>query len=285
MPSLESLGLHVSPSTSPDHYPGVTASTSCLVTRSWLYRLEAEQGCEIGAWNVQLDGGPLGAQGRQSLDAVLTSTNVATMSQRHPTLAVGSNAAPAQLESKFGLATGISDIVPLTRVTVKGIGVGHSAHVSKQGYVAYAPVVRDIESELFMLWLDDAQLAHIHVTEPNYMPISLEADDFPAKLESGELVARYQLYRSKWGALSMGSEALPATTQEKIMLALAKVPALMAMVPELNDGYRAAALALAGDEVLRMHVREAMSHEDLVIQDGLQERQTARQLIAAQKEV
>lgn len=286
MPSLATLGLHISPSSSPDYYPGLTASTSCLVTRSWLYPLEAKNDSELGSWNVCADGGPFDEQDGQTLDAVLKSAGVALMSERNPTLAVGSNAAPAQLESKFGLAKGISDVVPLTRVTVNGVGVGHSAHISKQGYVAYTPVKADVEMPLFMLWLDDEQLAHIHVTEPNYVPITLTSDEFPAVLETGQAVDSYQLYRSKWGTLrAANGGAQPATTQEKIIQLLAAFPALTALTPELGDGHIAATRVMAANEELRNRMRKAFIDIGLTMPDGLRKERSARQQAVTQKQV
>ncbi|NUS74186.1 MAG: hypothetical protein HOQ05_12375 [Corynebacteriales bacterium] len=195
------------------------------------------------------------------------------MDERHPTLAIGSNAAPAQLESKFALAANISDLVPLTRVTVKGISAGYSAHISKQGYIAYTPIKLDVESTLFMLWLDDAQLAHIHATEPNYVPTTVKT--FPAVLESGENIEAYLLYRSKWGAIASSLHGpRAASTQQRIFQFLARSPRLVKLVPELADGHAATVARLAADEDLRTRLHKALGEESFVTPDGLPDEHT-----------
>ena len=272
MPSLHALGLDVSPSKSPEHYPGTMAQENCVLTRSWLYRLKASNNTKIGSWLLDVDGGPWkNHDSTANLDEVLSAAGVALMRERLPTLAVGSNASPGQLASKFGLAPHVSDVVPLTRVTVAGLGVGHSAHISKQGYIPYAPMRSGGSMSLFMLWLDPDQLAHIDKTEPNYKPMFVKGSAFPAQLDSGEIVNEYSLYRGRWGVLRtqpLGAPAL-ASTQEKVIGCLAAVSSLVELAPGLTEGAKAATRALAGDEDLRVRLRDAVAAEKLVASDGL----------------
>ena len=61
--------------------------------------------------------------------------------QRHPVIAVGSNASPGQVAHKL-TRLGIPAAVPMVPVRVRGIGVGCSGHISPAGYVAGTPYVR-----------------------------------------------------------------------------------------------------------------------------------------------
>lgn len=274
MPALDVLGLDVNPSADPEHYPGALVTSSCLVTGSWLYPLRVQEGKRLGAALMELDGGPLGEYGTGlSLDELLTGASVAGMEDRYPVLAVGSNAAPGQLRHKFGLTGDTSDIVPLTRATVRGLGVGHSPHVSKAGYVPYVPIAGDPDSsrDLFVLWLDADQVVRIDATEPNYFPTVVFGSQFPTALENGERLERYALYRGKWGALTAvpGGGRVPATTQQDVYQLLAGFDWFTAQVPEVANGSRAALAALGADEERRGLVRDAMAREGVAGPDGL----------------
>ena len=274
MPGLEKLGLDINPSADPEHYPGALVTSSCLVTGSWLYPLRVQAGERLGTAWLELDGGPLSGHGTGlSLDELLAAAGVAVMDDRYPVLAVGSNAAPGQLRHKFGLTGDTSDIVPLTRPTVRGVGVGHSPHVSKAGYVPYVPIAGDCEAtrDLFVLWLDADQVVQIDATEPNYFPTVVFGSQFPTELENGEHLERYALYRGKWGALTAesGGTCVPATTQPDVYQLLAGFGWFTALVPEVANGSRAALAALGADEERRGLVRDVMAREGMAGPDGL----------------
>ena len=92
--------------------------------------------------------------------------------------------------------------VPMVLAEVGGIFSGVSAHVSKAGYIPAAPVACPGEvSRLFVLWLDDEQLAVLDETEPNYHRCSLPAHEFPVSLPSGEPVSACHAYVSRHGCL------------------------------------------------------------------------------------
>jgi hypothetical protein len=196
------------------------------------------------------------------------------MAERFPVVAVGSNASPGQLSHKFTTGRFVSEIVPVTLARVRGIAIGHSAHISKAGYMPYVPLAHEvsIERALFILWLDKTQMERVNETEPNYTPVTVDRGNAPALLESGERVEVFSMYRGKWGALRLSPDAPPveATQQEEVLNLLGSLPWFYDLVPELREGASAAAYALAGDERRRTEVRERMAAEGLAGSDGLE---------------
>ncbi|MGD9485940.1 hypothetical protein WDH52_22295 [Streptomyces sp. TRM70308] len=122
-------------------------------------------------------GGPALLRG----DELLPLTGVRTRG-RVPVVAVGSNAAPAQLRYKLASA-GVSGTVPMVPVRVGGLAVGHSGHVSVAGYVAYAPYAAPgRHAEVVLLWLDAEQLAVVDASERrNYRRVRLPVGRFPVR--------------------------------------------------------------------------------------------------------
>lgn len=105
---------------------------------------------------------------------------------RHRVLAVGSNAAPAQMLRKFA-SRRVWTVLPMVRVTVHGIAAGVSAHISRAGYVPATPIATPGETHrMSVLWLDDEQLAALDDSEPNYHRVRLDG---------------YNVYVSRWGCL------------------------------------------------------------------------------------
>jgi hypothetical protein len=128
--TLEALGLAVAPREDPLVYPGAWPAESGL-----------------------LDG-----------DRLLPLTR-RTFPGRVPVLAVGSNASPAQLRHKMRQYE-LSSPIPLVKARVTGLEIGVSAHVSALGYVSAAPFRAPGHTrELFLTWLDPAQLAAIDASE------------------------------------------------------------------------------------------------------------------------
>ncbi len=110
-----------------------------------------------------------------SLGALLAREGAEPMCGRHRVVAVGSNAAPGQLRAKFR-DHGVRPLVPMTAADVTGVVPGVSAHVSRWGYVPAAPIAAPGETAgLFVLWLDEEQLAALDLTEPNYVRRPLAA--------------------------------------------------------------------------------------------------------------
>ncbi|MGH3326923.1 MAG: hypothetical protein ACRDPT_03830 [Streptomycetales bacterium] len=246
---------------------------SCLLAEDWLYPLTYQPG-GAADWTLEVDGGPLvsqGVRGVVSLDAALTGLRAAPLRDRRPVVAVGSNAAPGQLRHKFA-GHQVSNTVPLTRATVRGLTIGHSAHVSAAGYVPYIPVAapEDVVNEFYVLWLDGTQLERLNETEPNYQLVTIFGDRYPLSLESGERVTPYAVYRGRWGALRLGLDEAPiaATTQKKLFSLLLAVPLLWEFVPPGTDDVRGVVRSLARDGRRRDILRLGLLQHGLSVTDG-----------------
>ncbi|MGC5568113.1 hypothetical protein ACPYPG_35450 [Streptomyces sp. FR-108] len=155
--TLEALGLAVAPREDPLVYPGAWPAESGL-----------------------LDG-----------DRLLPLTR-RMFPGRVPVLAVGSNASPAQLRHKMRQYE-LSSPIPLVKARVTGLKIGVSAHVSALGYVSAAPFrAPGHTQELFLTWLDPAQLAAIDasegVTRPSgaYDRVLLPSTGFRVEPEPGD---------------------------------------------------------------------------------------------------
>ncbi|WP_406350540.1 hypothetical protein [Streptomyces sp. NBC_00658] len=174
--TLEALGLAEAPRDHPLSYPGKWPQTSGL-----------------------LDG-----------DRLLPLKRL-VYEDRVPVVAVGSNACPAQLRHKMA-EFGVSSPIPMVRAAVTGIGVGVSAHVSLTGYVSASPFqAPGTVSELFITWLDAAQLAVVDASEGVTTPTGaydrarLSSEDFRIELESGELLPGAYVYVNRRGVLHDGT--------------------------------------------------------------------------------
>ncbi|MBQ0853650.1 hypothetical protein J8N05_36420 [Streptomyces sp. BH-SS-21] len=180
--TLEALGLAVAPREDPLVYPGVWPAESGL-----------------------LDG-----------DRLLPLTR-RTFPGRVPVLAIGSNASPAQLRHKMRQYE-LSSPIPLVKARVTGLEIGVSAHVSALGYVSASPFRAPGHTrELFITWLDPAQLAAIDasegVTRPSgaYDRVPLPPTGFRVEPESadsgepGEPLDGVHLYVNRHGVLQDGT--------------------------------------------------------------------------------
>ncbi|WP_171166304.1 hypothetical protein [Streptomyces sp. I05A-00742] len=231
--TLRALGLDAVPFRRPLEYPGRPAPEPCLLLETELLALRAAPARPLGAWPVVdggrypgsvvdgeprsgpvVDGGPHPGSvaddgpspGRPDgtgpeLDALLTALGRTVTGRRHPVLAVGSNASPAQVGHKLA-GCGLPAAVPMVPVTVCGIGVGCSAHIGRAGYVAAAPYADpDAERRLVVSWLDPAQLAAVDASELHYRRVLLPGAAFPMTMPSGERLGGAYLYVSHHGVL------------------------------------------------------------------------------------
>ena len=200
--SLASLGLDDVPARAPLTYPGRPTPGPSLLTGDELLRLDGRPQ-RLGDWRVTELGG-------QPLDDVLTDLGQASTGDRHPVIAVGSNASPGQVAHKL-TRLGIPAAVPMAPVRVEGIAVGCSGHISPAGYVAATPYVeRAAATELVLTWLDSAQLKAVDETEfPDYRRAVLPGDQFPMTLPSGERLSGAYIYFSAHGVLTDPGGALP----------------------------------------------------------------------------
>ena len=97
----------------------------------------------------------------------VTSVSALPMAGRRPVIAVGSNAAPAQLARKLFASLGSG--VPVLRAFAAGLRVLPSAHMGIHGYLASAPLIGPGEAPVFITFLDSEQLVRLDETEPNYI--------------------------------------------------------------------------------------------------------------------
>lgn len=238
----------VDPISAPLTYPGQAPDgPAVLVLGDTLTEL-APATTPVGEWTAAAGGET------RSLDSILAGAGAEVMTARTPVLAVGSNASPAQLRRKFKRVGGRA-IVPITAVTVHGIAVGVSAHVSAPGYVpATAVPVPAAVSRLFVTWLDTEGLAVMDATEPNYNLVGLDAA-CTVELSPGHLVPGCLLYVSKHGYLTdrLG-EPRKLTDQRTLLTALlADVPGLAAVVGATPEEWvRRAADARVRDRIKEM---------------------------------
>ncbi len=134
---------------------------------------------------------------------------------RTPVVAHGSNRSPRQLARKFGETAEI----PVSRAWLSDYDVVYSAHMTRYGAIAanlcHAPGTR---VEVWITWLDEAQLLRMHETELGaeiyrygYLSqVSIALDSGPA-----EAIDRAGVYLSRNGYLALdgapiGLAAVPA---------------------------------------------------------------------------
>jgi hypothetical protein len=146
------------PVAAPLTYPGAPPSGPAVVVTATSTIELRPPASPPGEWSAVDD---------RTLDEVLRAAGAAPMAARSPVLAVGSNASPAQLRRKFRSLPNAA--VPVIRAEVSGLRVGVSAHVSRAGYLPATPVADPAASSpLFITWLNEAELAAMDTTEPNY---------------------------------------------------------------------------------------------------------------------
>ena len=158
------------------------------------------------------------------LDQALVEAHVAPLASRSLVVSIGSNSSPDVLRSKFAKSRHpVSRILPLVRGRLHNIGVGHSAHVSKAGYIAAAPYSqRGRRTTVWVAWLDERQLMALDQTEPNYQRIELNGEEYPLVLDNGERPESFSLFASNWGVLTDGQgEKLPLMEQPALFRVLA----------------------------------------------------------------
>ena len=254
-PKIAESGLALNPSASPLDYPGRLVREDSLLVGAWLHPMDGP--------DVLADGGPLGP-GRLPLAAALARLGRPGPAQRRPVLAIGSNASPGQLLFKYAGLPG-EPVVPMTAVTVDGLAVGHSAHVSRAGYVPWAPLARPGHRlAALLLWLDPEQLLLLDRTEPNYHRVPL-----PDGITVAGGPGRCELYRSRWGGLRPGPDApaLAATSQLEVWAALLGRPWFAALAG--TRAARPATVRMAAAPALRDRARLALAEHGCAGPDRL----------------
>jgi len=271
MPSLLDLHLLPSPLVDPLSYPGATLRHSFLWLDDWVYRIRPETGAGGLGWGVDIDGGSLAPRGPVGrLDDALRSTGAPPMTERWPVLAFGSNAAPAQLSTKFGSLSPARRTIPVLRGSVAGLALGHSPHVSIPGYLPYVIVDGgpDVVLDAFVLWLDPDQRAALDRTEPNYRLVQVPGARYPLRVESMDRIESYSAYQGKWGALRWPGETSPARagSQQEALGRLGREPWFAEL---LGPGdARSWMQRLAADPELRDAVKDGFVANGMVVGDG-----------------
>ncbi|MFJ8199485.1 hypothetical protein [Streptomyces sp. NPDC096152] len=143
---------------------------------------------------------------------------------RHPVLAVGSNGCPGQLRHKMA-ESGVDGPLPMEKARVTGVDVGVSAHVSRMGYVSASPVrAPGTVRELFVLWLDERQLAAIDASEGvpvptgNFRRAWLPAPDVLIEPEHGAPLPGAHVYVNRHGVLHDGADTPRRHPGERALL-------------------------------------------------------------------
>ncbi|MGW0482637.1 hypothetical protein [Nonomuraea sp. NPDC003214] len=189
------LLFHDDPMARPLTYPGRLPATSGVLVDDAYLPLQAVDGAPAEDWQA----------GDETLGKLLARLECSPMADRHPVVAVGSNASPSQMRRKF-VSHAIRPVIPMTLADVAGIAPGASAHVNRWGYVPAVPVeVRGEISRLFVLWLDERELATLDVTEPNYWRRRMPAERHPVVLESGVRLPPCFVYVGRHGCLTDGN--------------------------------------------------------------------------------
>jgi hypothetical protein len=272
----------IDPLTAPLTYPGTPPwRPAVLVTDTAVLALQPRDNAPLGEWLLQTDAAdtspdPISqdpaAQGAAhnddgpdlqelSLDRYLWNAGCLAVASLVPVLAVGSNASPAQLRRKLAKA-GLPTLVPITAVSVDGLAVGVSAHVSRPGYLPATPVPDEgAVSNLWLVWLDAAALAAVDATEPNYERIPLPTR-YSVRLTSGQPVMPCWIYLSRHGYLiNEAGEPRRLTDQATLISALlAGIPSL----PALGGTSPQEWIERTHDPVVRDAIREAFRSAGLV---------------------
>ena len=133
------------------------------------------------------------------------------LSNAHPVIASGSNASPDRLVAKFETVPDLlHNPIWVTRAALHDYEAVYSAHFATYGSIpATLAHVPDIISDVFVTWLDDDQLEHMHKTENvgvNYHYKSL--DNIRLVLETGDVINKAHAYLSAWGCLAKNNKAI-----------------------------------------------------------------------------
>ena len=181
---------------------------------------------------VALDypGTPVPGSGVLDGDRFWPGRELDRLDDRTMVLAVGANASPSVLAYKLRRA-GVTGAVGMVRAEVTGLAVGHSAYVSRRGYIPAGPYAADETTPVVGLWLTGEQCTAIDATEPNYDRIELRRDDHPLQLDIGQTPTTYGVYVSHWGVVAADDLPLRLGTQRELFARLGVMPALATLAP------------------------------------------------------
>lgn len=176
---------------------------------------------------------------------------------RHPVLAAGSNQSPEQLNRKYG-DNGIDAVIPVQRGRLHDFDVVYAGHLTAYGSVpaTFQHSPRTVV-DVFVLWLDDAQLARMHETEGNYtydhlsdIRLELDGEDQP--------LAEAYAYTSRVGCLNFQGACVSLKeieAQGRVFPALDQIAALGMVRDRFAPG-------IDVDEFVRQHLDDRQIHRD-----------------------
>lgn len=207
---------------------------------------------------------PVG-RGAATLDAELRRLGVPALRERTPVLAVGSNAAGDVVRHKLG-RVGVAPVLPLLTGVVRHLGIGHTAYVSRGGYVPAAPVHRSrARTPVVLQLLDDEQLAAIDATEPGYDRVELWATRYPLVLHGGLRPSRFHVYAARGGVLGLPGHGQRFLPQHQVLGAMADEG-----LPHTDSGEpHAIAARFAESAAHREEVRAALEDRGMSRDAGL----------------
>lgn len=174
---------------------------------------------------------------RSAPDAILEAD---WRTARTPVLAIGANASPERLRLKFGTAP---HAIPVTRASLEGFAVVHAAHFARYGAIpATLHPATACTVDLFVTWLDPAQLALMHRSEGvgqryRYVLLDglhLDAEGVGAVTRAGAYVSRAGAYSHRGAPVRVTGiptrgAAFPVWSQRRILRAAGR-----RLAPELT---------------------------------------------------
>jgi hypothetical protein len=148
---------------------------------------------------------------RLDFDVELAAVGAPPLGERSAVLAYGSNASPAQLARKYRDSVS-SPFIPMTRAWVQDLAVGFCDHQSSYGAIpAAAFAAANVHSEVFVAWLDAAQLADLDATEGSaYDRVPFDLGAHPLCSTDGPVPATAGVYESRLELLVMEGGVVPA---------------------------------------------------------------------------
>ncbi|MGW5312009.1 hypothetical protein [Nocardia thailandica] len=208
--SLEALGLDDVPALRPLSYPGRPIREPGLLDGGEFLPVTPVTG-PPGGWPVTTADGVV-----RPLDDHLRASGHTRTADRHPILAVGSNACAGQLRHKLGGRAA----VPMFPLRVSGIAVGVSGHISAAGYVSASPYLDPAATtDVVVTLLDDRQLELVDGTEfPRYRRALLTGDRYPMTWGDGRALRAAYLYVNTHGVLcARDGTPMRAAPQDRIL--------------------------------------------------------------------
>ena len=147
-------------------------------------------------------------------DAELFDAAGGDFADRYPVIACGSNQSPSALAWKF--ARPEDGPVPVVRIRLADFDTVYCAHFAAYGSVpATLHQAPGTTVTLFVNWLTESQLAHMHTTETgrgNY--VFGELSNLTIECECGPPIERAGAYVTTRGALSLDGAAVPLAEVE-----------------------------------------------------------------------